>query len=517
MHVTAHIRRFIPLAAVALSAIVTPAAHARLLAPKTIDAGTGKDAAEVGGSIGNHRAWAAFVQETGGVKRLYAETAHNGKWAHPFLADRGNEVQLAGLAGAGRGDAVVAFTEKINGKQVLFGRRLNGGAAGPVTQISANGEDVKSDPFNNHFLRGHALAMDDAGAAAVCYDDAAANKSIIATLGPGANQWVEHQVGSNCFDLVMDSHGDVVTVGFKGTAFDAAKVINGQPSTEQLSNNAMDEASVAISPSGTAIALVRDKNFHIVAFGKRDIASATPWDSLGRVDSDNVFDNGDSPEEPRATLDSRGDGVIVWRSNNNNDPKTAYNSIRNGQPTTAKFLSKELMESFPFATTIATGMPAVAFELPGGQTGLFSFHAGAPSAPLTLAPGMGPTSLGSAAGLVGDGNGDVISLLAHGQNPIRTLAVFGDFSRPALKPRSPRKLHAKTRVTLTSGATDAFADIQPGQVHWFLPRGVKALAGTHGLKLRVRFVRKGRYTIKLSVTDLGGNTQTARLHVKVRR
>jgi hypothetical protein len=312
--------------------------------------------------------------------------------------------------------------------------------------------------------------MNDAGAAGVCYDDAAAQKSFIATLAPGASQWVEHPVASNCLDLVMDARGDVVSVGFNGTSFDASKIVNGQASTETISDNVMDEPSVAISPSGLAIALVRDKNFHIVAFRKRDIISASPWESLGRVDSDNVFDPGDSPEEPRATVDSHGDGVIVWHSNSMNDPKTAYNPIKNGQPGTATFLAKEAMDSFPYATTIATGTPAVAFELPGVQTGLFSFTAGMPRARLTLAPGMAPTLLNSAAGFTGDGQGDVIVLLFQGQNPGHTVAVLSDFGRPILKPSAPHKVHANKPVTLTGGATDAFADIQPNQVHWTLPR-----------------------------------------------
>ena len=393
-----------------------------------------KDSVEVGGSIGNHRAWAAFVQETGGVKRLYLDAAHNGSWAHPFLADRGNEVAGAGLAGSSRGDAVVVFAEKVNGKEVPFGRRVSGGAAGQVQQISATGEDVRVEALNSHFSRGHGVVMNDAGAAAVCYHDAAAQKSFIATLAPGASQWVEHPVASNCLDLVMDARGDVVSVGFNGTSFDASKIVNGQASTETISDS-------------------------------------------------------DSPEEPRATLDRHGDGVIVWHSNSMNDPKTAYNAIKNGQPGTATFLAKEATDSFPYATRIATGMPAVAFELPGVQTGLFSFAAGMPSAPLTLAPGMAPTFLTSAAGFAGDGKGDVIVLLFQGQNPVHTVAVLGGFGRPMLMPSAPHKVHANKRVTLTSGATDAFADIRPNQVHWTLPRGVKSLGGTHGLKLRVRFAQ----------------------------
>jgi hypothetical protein len=235
------------------------------------------------------------------------------------------------------------------------------------------------------------------------------------------------------------------------------------------------------------------------------------------VDSDNVFDAGDSPEEPRATLDANGNGVIVWHSNSMNDPKTADSAIKTGQPQTATFLAKEAKDSFPYATTIAPGMPAVAFELPGVQTGLVSFAAGMPRPSLTVAPGMAPTLLNSAAGLAGDGKGDLIVLLFQGQNPVRTVAVLGDFSRPGLRPSAPRKVRAKHRVLLLSGATDTFADPQANQVHWKLPRGVKALGPKRGLKLRVRFAHAGRYTIKVSVTDLGGNTSTAVLRVKVKR
>ena len=90
-------------AAVALCAIMAPAAQAGLLAPKTIDAGTGNDSIEVGGAIGNHRAWAGFVQQARGVDRLYVDFAHDGTWAHPFLADSGKEVDAAGLTSWPRG------------------------------------------------------------------------------------------------------------------------------------------------------------------------------------------------------------------------------------------------------------------------------------------------------------------------------------------------------------------------------------------------------------------------------
>jgi hypothetical protein len=120
------------------------------------------------------------VQPTGGVDRLYVDYAHDGRWAHPFLADAGHDVDGAGLAGSTGGAAVVVFTRKVNGNDVLFGRRSKNGVAGPVRQISASGEDVQFPGLMFPFLRGRAVAMDAAGAAAVCY--AAGNQSIIATL-----------------------------------------------------------------------------------------------------------------------------------------------------------------------------------------------------------------------------------------------------------------------------------------------------------------------------------------------
>jgi hypothetical protein len=129
---------------------------------------------------------------------------------------------------------------------------------------------------------------------------------------------------------------------------------------------------------------------------------------------------------------------------------------------------------------------------------------------------MAPTILGSAAGFVGDGAGNMLMLLSQGQNPQHTVAVFGDFAPPTLNPSaSPHHPHTMKTVTLHSGATDTFADVPGNNVRWTLPRGVKPLAGTRGLKIRVRIARPGRYTIKLTATDAAGNSTTATLKVKV--
>ncbi len=403
----------------------------------------------------------------------------------------------------------------MNGKTVLFGRRLQNGAGGPIEQISAIGENVAFEALNSHSSRGNTLAMDASGAAAVCYSDQVSGHNIIATLAPGAGHWVEHVAGNPCQDIAMDSRGNILSVGISGAAFEATRIVGAQVKTEQIAANVMDEPSIAVSPSGLVIALARDTNFHVVGFHTADISQNTPWESLGRIDGDNVFDPGDSPEEPRATLDRKGNGVIIWHSNSMNDPKTAFNLIKAGQPQTATFLAKADVDSFPYATTLAAGVPVAGFELKATGTALFPFRAGVPGPALTAAPGMAPTFLGSAAGLVSDSAGSLLVLLEQGQNPEHVVAVLGDYARPVLKPHTAAaKPKAGQTVTLVSGATDTFAAPVATEVKWTLPRGAKALAGTHGLRIKVRFNHAGRYTIKLVATDPGANQTTAKLVVK---
>src|SRR5205085_12255454 len=130
-----------------------------------------------------------IVQKTNGQNRLYAVYARNGTFRRPFLVDRGNAVVTAGLAGSQGGAAVIAWTEKVGNKQVLFARRLAGGGAGTNVQVSVNGEDAQFGSAMNPFDRNHAIAMNDAGAAVLCYVDAAGMKSYAATLGRTGNAW----------------------------------------------------------------------------------------------------------------------------------------------------------------------------------------------------------------------------------------------------------------------------------------------------------------------------------------
>lgn len=321
---------------------------------------------------------------------------------------------------------------------------------------------------------------------------------------------------------MIDNHRDVLSVSLENKAFTATRIVGGHVKNDTFGANLMDEDAVAVSPTGLAIAVARDANFHVVGFEMHNISQSTPWQSLGLIDRNNVFDPGDSPEEPRVTLDKNGNGVVVWHSNNANDPKTAYAVITDGQPQPAKFLSKEFDDSFPYPTIIAPGMPAVSFELPDATNNaetdstVFTFTAATPNSPLTVAPGMAPTRLESAAGFIGDGAGNMLILLNRGQTPpTHLVAVFGDFAPPTLDPSvSPRPVDANAVVTLHSGAADSFAQLKADEVKWTLPSGIAALDGRHGLKIAVRFRRPGRYTIQVKATDQAGNVATTRLTVK---
>jgi hypothetical protein len=223
-------------------------------------------------------------------------------------------------------------------------------------------------------------------------------------------------------------------VSLNGAAFSATRIVAGHVHNDTFGTNLMDEDSVAVSPSGLAIAIARDANFHVVGYELKNIAQTTPWQSLGRIDSNNVFDPGDSPEEPRAAIDRNGNGIVIWHSNSANDPKTAYAAIAHGQPQPAKFLSKEFLDSFPFPAIVRPGMPAASFEVADAgnaaesDTALFTFNGASPNPAKLLAPGMAPTNLSSAAGFVSDGVGDTLSLVYQGANPPQhLLAVLGHF------------------------------------------------------------------------------------------
>jgi len=293
---------------------------ARLLAPQTIDAGTGQDAIQVGASLGSRQAYSAFVQQTNGTKRLYVVHARNGVFGAPRLADRGNDVSAGGLAGNTRGAAVVVFGERVGNNGVIFGRRLSGGRLGAVHQISAAGDDASFSNLMFPFDRGHVLAMNDRGAAVLCY--ATGGKSFVATLAPGGDAWPSRELPTGCDSPGIDSRGDVAVLGVDANgALVASRIVGGQLRGEVIEPKVMDQTFLAVGAGGTALALGRDKDFHLFAYRKADIAKDGAWESVGPLESGVIQANADA-EDPFAALDAHGNGIAVFRDNSTNPRAT---------------------------------------------------------------------------------------------------------------------------------------------------------------------------------------------------
>jgi len=144
------------------------------------------------------------------------------------------------------------------------------------------------------------------------------------------------------------------------------------------------------------------------------------------------------------------------------------------------------------------------------------FRRGQPGSALPLASGLEPYFLPSSVGLSVDGAGDLLALVSRGANPLRVSAVFADVAPPTLRPSaSPRRPRAGQTVTLRSGALDAFATIRSRDVRWVAPRGV-SVHTLRGARIRVRFLRPGRYRISVNATDRAGNRTSRTLRVRVR-
>jgi hypothetical protein len=212
----------------------------------------------------------------------------------------------AGLAGSTSGTAVVVYTvANGNGEEVLA-RRLTNGKPGAGAQVNPAGTTALFAPVGvlSPFVRGRLMAMDASGGAAICY--VVRMQQTIATLAPGKNSWVNHDAQSSCQDFAMDNSGDVVSISLSNNMITATRIVGGQVANDTFGANLMDEPALAVSPTGMAIVVARDTNFHVVGFENKNIAVGGTWSSLGRIDSNNVFDPGDSPEEPLPALDKNG-------------------------------------------------------------------------------------------------------------------------------------------------------------------------------------------------------------------
>jgi hypothetical protein len=509
----------VALLAVLAAGVLAATGAAGLFGPQRIDARTGKDAIPLGTAIGNRRAWAGFAQNTGGRDRLYVAFARNGSFGAPFLADRGNEITGGELAGSHGGDAVVVFVEKVGNNHVLFGRRLHEGSAGSVAQISANGEDVKFAGFMFPFDRTWSLAMNARGAAAVTYFHAAGMKAIAATLAPGANQWTSHQLATTCDDPGIDDRGNVACVGVDANNhFAASRIVGGQLRTETIDANSMDEFSLAVGRGGTALALERDKDFHVVAWRKLDIAQDGAWENVGPKVEEGIIQANANAEDPFAALDRRGNGALTFRDNSNNNPQGYYRLVAAGRPGSGGVLYKSMARGR--IRVDGAGNAVVAFTAGAAQTvhaSVRRFARGLPGAESPLARGLEPYSIDSSVGIDVDDAGNLIALITQGANPTTVRAIFGDFAGPTLKPRASSS-HPRVgrKIKLYSGASDSFADIRARDVRWTLPSGVSASRTVKGLNIRVRFNSARRFKIRVKAVDRAGNHTSATLRVRVR-
>lgn len=508
--------------AIALALSSPAPAPAGLLKPQLIDAGTGGDAIAVGSSLAPRHAWIGLFQKTAatGDQRLYAAYASDGVFGRPFPIDRGNAVITAGLAGNDTGSAIAVWTEKVGADQVLFGRRLANGAAGPTEQISVAGQDARFDfgQASAPFDRATGMAMNHAGAAVLCYSDAAGNKSYAATLAPGANAWATVEETGACVDPQLDSRGDSLLGAGKdaNNKFAAFELIGGQFRSEVIDPNVvpMDEFSVALGSSGTALAMGRDNNFNTLTYSKPDLGGSAPWTNVGPIEKDLIQSNA-NPEDPFAALNGAGDGIVVFRDNSNANPQGYFRVVSHGSPGAGGVLNKSMSRLRPAVD--AAGDAFVAYHAGSLVSAFLSrFNASTPLTPLALAPGLEPYDAPSLTAIAVDPAGNSLDWIVHGMAPTQVYAVLGDFVAPTLSPSvSPRRPRHRRSVVLRSHAADDFASLRPSEVRWKLPRGARAKRRT-GLTIRVSFRRHGSYLIRVTASDPGGNRATRAFTVRVR-
>lgn len=516
-------RRLLATAALGLTIPMIVNGQAALLPPVTIDANTGLDALDVGASIGNRRGWAAFVQTTGGVQRLYVAYAEEGAFSPPFLADRGNAVTAAALAGNDAGDAIVVFTEQVGAKGVLFSRRLSGGQAAEALQASAIGTNavIRSPLAGLHHAR--IVAVTASGAAAVCYRDADTDAIYVGTLAPSAGTWlpVGPLKSTRCDDIAVDARGNVIVVSQdQNNDLVADRIVNGALRSEVIDAEGMDEPSVALSTAGTAVALARvdaGGNFAAAAWRKADVAQDGAWTKLGVVDAA-VRANGENTSFPRAALNAAGRGVVTFNvTNPGTNSARVYSALTDASKTsgvvgTPQKLADVKVGQVPVPNVLATGDPLVQYQAtaPNGKLlpVVHVFVRGAPGPARPLLPESGDdVELLNVPSFAADTPGNFLAVLRRYSTPVRAVGVFGDFVPPALNPAAvPRRPRLGFLVVLRANAADSFAALRPGAATWRFPRG--AVQGKRirvGDRLSVRFLRRGRVRVTLTALDRAGN------------
>lgn len=535
------------LIAVGAVMFAAPAADARILAPQTVDAGTGMDALDVGASFA---AWAAFTQTTDGKNRLYAAPANNGLFGAPLLVDRGNAIIGAELAGNRNmpcrgcggliaGSAMAVFTEDVAGAGVLFGRTLfprwgpSPAGGGPVLQVSADAQSASLPNAAAGLQHVRVVAMNDRGAAAVCYRDNLSASSFVAVLTPGALAW--QRFGplkvDQCMDIGIDDRANVIVVGQDNGGDLWADVVVGSSvlKSELIDADGMDEPSLALSSTGIAVVLARVNAgggaFGAAAWRKADIASNSPWSKLGRIDEGATDFATEATEFPRGAIGASGNGIFTFRAFNPTTVTGRIYLVRLTGTTVgpAIYLASENDDAVPGIEPF-NGRAYVAYTSTIWGPRVPVVHVVSPTrigpAQQFFVPNTRPEAeIRNVVSFVGDGAGNFLALLRSGAAPVRTVAVFGDFQKPTLRPRSrSARPRAGVRTRLQSRAADTFSVLTGRDVRWRFPEHtIRGRRFRTGLNIRVRFTHAGRVLIRVAAVDRAGNRRIRFLVVHVRQ
>lgn len=468
---------------------------------------------QLGASIGATDAYAAFIQETDGAARLYVAHAAGGVFGQPALADAGSPVTFAALAGSrASAGAVVVFEQEIDGKGVIFSRRLSGATMTPEERVSFSGTDAEivrggTVPFD----RNHAIAMNEAGAAVLCWRDLSDQnniKSFAAVLPAGAESWALHEIPKGCIDPGIDNRGNAAVLGQDMATIVITRIVAGELDEDPTEDNGMDQWTLEVSPGGQAMAQGRDKDFHVSAHYKADIAEGGDWQKTPNVE-EGIIQDGANPEDPFSALDSQGDGLLVFRDNKMDAEQGYYRAITGGLLGDGGTLSQSM--SRQRLAIDENSHPLVVYtDEDAGRAVFHRFNAGVPGAALPLGPDLDPSFGPNISGIASNAAGDFLALVNEGDT---LQAVFGDFVPPTLTPSAAKRVRAGKPLRLRSGARDSLG---LEEVIWRLPRGVKGKRTRRGASIRTRFKRKGRYTVTVSAADRAGNSTTQPLTVRVR-
>jgi hypothetical protein len=361
------------------------------------------------------------------------------------------------------------------------------------------------------FDRNHAIAMNEFGSAVICYRDladATNPRSFAAILPPGQASWALHEVPKGCIDPGIDSRGNVAVLGQDANTIVITRIVGGQLDEDPTEDNAMDQWTLEVSPGGQAMTQGRDKDFHVNAHYKGDIAEDGDWQKTAMVEV-GVIQDGANPEDPFAALDSQGDGVFVFRDNKMNAERGYYRTVSGGVFDEGAALSESM--SRQRVAIDEDSHPVVVYsDEDSGRTMFHRFDAGEPgaAAPLgaDLDPNVGPNILGVSSTAAGE-------LLALVDEPGALYAVVGDYLAPLLAPRVPAGKRAGKLVRLRSGASDSLG---LRRVTWRLPRAAKGKRTRRGETIQVRFKRKGRFSVRLTALDRAGNSTTQTLRIRIR-